>query len=151
MGRWVVLVCLLLAAWLLWPRDGAPGVSVVGDGAGAVRAALDLPDGASADVVLLRRAESLRHLPEVARLCRGRCGPGVTVLRVLGPGGGTRLVVEMSALEEIAALDRGEGLPDGIAACVARVVAAEAGAGRGGPGAGCAGPRRAIRVLPYGL
>ncbi|TFL20036.1 hypothetical protein [Jannaschia formosa] len=147
----VLLLLAGLGLWFLWPRDGPPGVSVLGDGAPVVAAALDLPPDASADAVLLRREASLRHLADLARLCRGRCGPGVTVLRVLGPGGGERLVFEMSGLDGIEALDRGAPLPEALAACIARVIAAEAAVGWRDPGERCAGPRRALLVLPYGL
>ena len=143
----VAALALAVAALLLWPR--APGgVSIIGDGAPAVAAALDLPEGAAARAVLLRRAGSLRHLPEIDRLCRGRCGPGLTVLRVLGPGGGDRLVFEMSDLDGVEALDRGEPLPEPAVACLAGAIAAEA-AGRAPPP--CVGARRLRVVLPYGL
>jgi hypothetical protein len=133
---------LVAAAWALWPR--APeGVSVAGDGAPAVAAALDLPARAGVDLVLLRRKANLRHLPKVARLCRGRCGPGLTMLRIVG--GYPRLVVEMSELEGIAALDRGEPLPRAIVDCVAGAVAQQV-AGR--PPSGCLGARRTVVALP---
>ncbi|PWJ22034.1 hypothetical protein [Jannaschia seohaensis] len=146
-----LVVAGLLALWGLWPRMGPPGLSVVGDGAPAVVAALDLPADASVDAILLRRSGALRHLEDVARLCRGRCGPGLTVLRVLGPGGGTRLVFEMSEMDGIAVLDRGAPLPEEIALCIARTIAAEAATRWGDPGLDCAGPRRAHIVMPYGL
>lgn len=138
--RFAGAVCIaLLGAWALWPRTGAPGIAVVGDGAPAVRNAL--PEGAVADIVLLRREGSLRHLPEVARLCRGRCDPGLTVLRVLGLGSGRRLVFEMSEMPGIAALDRGDPLPAPIVACILEAVAGET---------DCL-PVRRFWVLPYGL
>jgi hypothetical protein len=95
------------------------------------------------DVVLLRRRETLAHLPGLARLCGAGCGPGVTVLR--GPSGAGRLVVELSRMPGVAMLDAGRPLPSGTLDCLAATVAVEA-SGREAPP--CAGPRRLRFVLP---
>ncbi|MGB3409371.1 MAG: hypothetical protein WBA67_17955 [Jannaschia sp.] len=150
---WVWLPCALVAAFVLPLREGA--VTVAGDGAPAVMAVMaeDATSAAmSVDAVLLRRPENLRHLPDVGLLCRGRCDAGMTVLYEVRPGGGRKvLVFDLSTFDGVDALDRGEALPDDIAACVAEAIDNEANAVLGAPETPCLASRRFRVVLPYGL
>lgn len=152
------LGALGLGAALLLAPPGGLRVTIVGDGAAAVtRAFAPMRPGiepavGAVDAVLLRRAENLRHLPDVARLCRGRCTAALTVLHELRPRGGRKvLVFDLSQAGGAAALDRGDPLPKGTAACIARVIAAEAAQRGPAPPAPCTPERRWRAVLPYGL
>lgn len=147
---------LALLVWVFLVPSGQGRLDVVGDGAPDVRARLDGGNAADlprdVDVVLLRRMENLRHVPDVARLCRDRCTAALTSLYEVRPGGGRKLlVVDLSAWDGIAAVDRGEGLPPAIADCVAGAIRAEAATLIVRDPAACLPSLRRRVVLPYGL
>ena len=129
-----LLAALALGAWTARPRDGG-GVVVAGDGAPAVAAALDgaaLDRGGAAArrLVLLRRWQSLDHLPAMRRLCRGACGdggPAAVELRIPALAG-RRLVtlVNLAALGAGPALDRGDPPPEPALGCLREIVAGAA-------------------------
>ncbi|MCK0168028.1 hypothetical protein MWU52_10740 [Jannaschia sp. S6380] len=160
-SRWRHALWLLppaaLAFALLTPPDRVE-IDIIGDGAAAVKAAfaplaadIDARIGA-VDAVLLRRMENLRHIPEVARLCRGRCDGALTILYEIRPGGGRKvLVFDLARFPGAAIMDQGAGLPGPIATCIARAIAAETGRVGPGPPSPCLGARRWRVVLPYGL
>ncbi|WGH79961.1 hypothetical protein [Jannaschia ovalis] len=151
----LLLAALALFAALLIPR-GAREVTILGDGAPAVRAAYGagpVPGGlvTEVQVALLRRPENIRHLPEAGTLCRGDCAAALTAVVEPRIGGWRKLVVvQLDAFEGADALDRGEGLPAALADCLARAVAAEAGAIRAAA-LDCVPARAAIWRLPFGL
>lgn len=74
-----------------------PTVAVIGDHAGAVRAALGANQAkdATVTIVLLNRWDSLRHLPDIAELCWDAChnkaAPHITLTQMRF--GATRKVV----------------------------------------------------------
>lgn len=154
--RWLtisgLLGVLLVACVATFGLRGPVNVTVIGDGAddvGVPRMAASRV--AKVDGVLLRRAENLRYLTDVSRLCRGRCAPGVTVLHEAGPGGLRKVAVfELSQEPGIEAMDAGEGLPAPVAACIADILRAEA-AVLWRPDAQPCLPLRRYLVLPYGL
>ncbi|GIT91183.1 hypothetical protein JANAI62_16380 [Jannaschia pagri] len=153
----VAVLALLgvVSAWLLVPWK-TPSLRISGDGAPGVEAAMpgqiDVSVG-DLDVVLLRRAENLRHMEDVARLCRGRCDAALTSLYELRPGGGRKILVfDLAQIGGAQALDRGAPLPDPIAACLADRIAQEAtGIYRRVSNASCVPTQRWLPVLPYGL
>ncbi|WP_371156459.1 hypothetical protein [Jannaschia sp. 2305UL9-9] len=147
---------LVVPVWLFLVPSGGGDLRVLGDGAPDVRAALQvhgpMERARDIDVVLLRRRENLRHVPEVGRLCRGRCTAALTSLYEVGLGGGRKiLVVDLSAWDGIDALDRGDGLPDDIAICVAEAVRREAGRLFPPDPPACLPSHRWRVTLPYGL
>ncbi|MEM9796794.1 MAG: hypothetical protein AAF919_09905 [Pseudomonadota bacterium] len=130
-GLSLFLLLVLAGAWMFRPgSDGA--VHVSGDGAADVLPGLDMPlsadpAGARLEVVLIRRAESLRHVPRLARLCRGRClEVAVTVFHRPSLSGLRKIVVlDVAALGGGGSLDRGTGLGGAPAACATEVIRAE--------------------------
>ncbi|WP_298436340.1 hypothetical protein [uncultured Jannaschia sp.] len=150
----VVAVAIALVATA--PRSAALHLS--GDGVAEVAARLadlpraDIPDAALVEAVLLRRPGNIRHLPDLARVCRGRCaGQAVTALIRLSPGGTRKtVVIDLERLGAGAALDQGGALLPDAADCAADVIRAEMAALRADP-PDCAGTRRVVFVLPWGL
>ena len=115
-------------------------VSVIGDGAPAV-ANLLADAGASGEVVLLRRWQSLEHVPDLRRLCRRACDGAAPIVALRQPtwDGLRRVtVVDVGALGGGAALDAGKPLPPEVSTRVAAAAAGE-------------GARRTAWRLPFGL
>jgi hypothetical protein len=144
-----LLLALLAAGLALGFRPGAgQGAHLSGDGAPALAARLgDLvvaaaPEDAALRVVLLRRRETLRHLPGLAAACGHGCrAQAVTVLRPSASGRVATLLLDASILGGGDALDAGRPLPDAAARCLAdEVRRMQAG------GEGCAGLTRAWRI-----
>ena len=146
------------AGWLAARPAPVATLHLSGDGAGAVRALLPgvpeaaTPEEARVEVVLLRRMETLRHVPGLEALCRGRCdGQAVTALLRLVPGRARKtVVVDIGRMGAGRTLDAGAPLAPEVAACVARVLLAELDRLRAVPPP-CAGARRQVAVLPWGL
>ncbi|MEM7488973.1 MAG: hypothetical protein AAF390_07590 [Pseudomonadota bacterium] len=104
------------------------------------------------EVVLLRRMENLRHVPRVARLCRGDCDAAMTVIRELSPGGlRKRIVVDLSRFDGADAIDGGAPLPEPVAICIARAAWVEAARAFAGPPDDCVPSHGRFWRLPFGL
>ena len=149
-GLW--LLPLGLAALLLWP-PADPSVEVLGDGAAEIRAALGETGAAlPVTVVGLRRMENIRHVPDVARLCRGRCDAALTTMRIVGPRRGAKvLVFDLGAMPGAQALDRGVALPPATVSCIASAIAAEAATGGHVDAPDCVAGHTRLWRLPRGL
>ncbi|MGB3554106.1 MAG: hypothetical protein WBA25_05635 [Jannaschia sp.] len=150
------LVLLAALAYVLLVPRGPLTLHVSGDGAGPLRATFakvpEAPPGvARVEVVLLRRMENLRHVPEAQAMCAGRCDAAATVFVHLDPGRVRKtLIVDLGRLGGGDALDTGAPLPPAIQACLADLVAAELASLTAQPPA-CL-PGHGLRwLLPYGL
>ncbi|MEM8824264.1 MAG: hypothetical protein AAGF30_11685 [Pseudomonadota bacterium] len=139
------------------PR-GATEMTILGDGRGAVQDAFDRADPGLAgragrmDVVLLRRAENLRHLPDIARLCRRACVEAITVIREMHLGGlRRRIVVDLSQFPGAEVIDTGATLPGEVAECIVLAVQMEVADVFGAPVPDCVPSHRRIWRLPFGL
>ena len=153
----LVLLALALAlAFLAGVRRPAdPMLTIAGDGAPAVTAAHGGRAGgeavASLEVVLLRRLENLRHLPEARTLCRDRCGEAATVFLTPHPSGLRKtLVLHLAAFDGATVIDSGAPLPGGIATCIAETITSEATARLPAPPS-CLPSHRRRLALPWGL
>ncbi|MEM8849788.1 MAG: hypothetical protein AAGE03_07110 [Pseudomonadota bacterium] len=146
-------------AWVfIVPRAGGD-LTVLGDGRAAILADVErtglVPQSGRivpTELILLRRMENLRHIPDVARLCRGACDAAVTVIREMGPGGlRKRVVVDLGRFDGAKALDTGAALPEGMTRCVAAMAIREAESVFAGPPGGCVPSHRQLWRLPFGL
>ena len=126
----VTAVTLCAAALLLRPA-GPDAYHVSGDGAAAVTAALSRlgaplateAGAAGTEVVLLRRWQSLDHLPGIKRLCRAACDGRAPLVDIAVPGwaGWRRIrLIDLGAYGGGGALDRGDPLPAPVAENLAR-------------------------------
>jgi hypothetical protein len=151
---WTVglLAAALALAVLLWPR-GHHAIIVLGDGRDALAEALGPAGGPiRLRAVLLRRPEALRHLPDVAALCRGACDAAATLILEPRPGGPRKtLVVALDRFPGAAVLDAGGRLPPALATCLARAARAEAEQVRPATLPDCVPDRNVVLRLPFGL
>lgn len=152
------IVILGLAVWIGTRPPSPATLHISGDGSDAVRALLPgvdyatAPEASRVEAILLRRMENVRHVPGLEALCRGRCeGQGVTAFLRLVPGHARKtVVIDIGRMGAGATLDDGAPLDADVAACAAQVVVAELSRLRAASPP-CAGARRQIAVLPWGL